>query len=230
MNFFHFKGSTVIYSGLCMIIPLTAYTVINQNWLFQVPLIGLNYRPWRLFVVLCGTPGLLSAILLFFLPESPKFSLAQGDKEGAYQILRKMHRWNNGKNTEFEDFEIREEIESIGSDQRIKNSKKSLLKSVWDQTAPLFKPPYLKSTTLLCLIQFGIYATGNGFFMFFGEIINGMSIKLDSFVDDRAMMCDVINMKTVNMSAIKDDEIDIQVSCEMIFRQKTNEIHLKRMK
>ncbi|XP_055298707.1 synaptic vesicle glycoprotein 2B-like [Sitodiplosis mosellana] len=209
-------GSTVIYSGLCMIIPLTAYSVINQDWQFQIPFIDVNYRPWRLFMVVCGTPGLVSALLLFFLPESPKFVLAQGDREGAYQILRKMHRWNNGEKSEFEDFEIREEIESINSSQGITKSNKSLLKTIWYQTVPLFKPPYLKSTTLLCLIQFGIYATGNGFFMFFGEIINGMSIKLDSFTEDRAMMCDVINMKTVNMSAIKDNEIDLEVCIDKL--------------
>ena len=194
--------------------------MINQDWQLQIPFIDLNYRPWRLFLVVSALPSLLSAVLLFFLPESPKFILGQGDKEGAYQILRKMHRWNNGKKAKFDDFEIREETETIENRQRIIENKKSrfpLLKSVWNQTAPLFKPPYLKSTVLLCLIQFGILSTFNGFFTFFGEIVNGMSVILDSFIDDRVMMCDVISMKTVNASAVAHNQMNSEVSYDMMY-------------
>lgn len=197
-------GSALIFGVSCLLLPLIAWFVINQNWQFYVPLIDITYKPWRLFLIVCSVPGFLAAVALLFLPESPKFVLGQGNSMGAYQILRKMNRWNNGKKSELEVFEIYEEAESIENRRRILETKESrfpLLKSVWIQTAPLFKPPHLKPTLLICIIQFGIYATSNGFYMFFAEILNTMAANLDSFVDQRMPMCDIINMKTANMSA-----------------------------
>lgn len=214
-------GAAIIFGITCMMMPITAWLFINQDWKFQVPYIDLTYKPWRLFLVACGIPGFLSALALTLLPESPKFLLGQGNKEAAYQILEKMNRWNNGKKSKLELFEIHEEADSIEKRQRTLNNKNSrfpLLKSVWDQTAPLFKPPYLKSTILICTIQFGIYSTSTGFFMFFAEILNKMSSNLDNFYDQRISMCDAINMKAGNKSAIGYDVVDNEVSFACVLK------------
>lgn len=208
-------GSALIYGISCLLLPLIAWFIINQDWEFYVPFIGLTYKPWRLFIVVCGIPGLLASILLIFLPESPKFVLGQGNKMEAYEILQKMNRWNNGKENQLELFEIYEETESVENRRRIADSKDSrfpLLKCVWVQTVPLFKPPHLATTLLICTIQFGIYATSNGFYMFFAEILNKMATNLDSFTEQRMDMCDIINMKPVNMSAIQLNDLDNGVS------------------
>lgn len=190
-------GSAIIFGIACGLVPLCAWLVINQ---FNMPYLDITYKPWRLFLVVCGLPGLLAFIILLFLPESPKFVLAQGNKMEAYEILQKMNRVNNGKNSEFDIFELSEEAESIENRQRIldsKNSRVPLLNSIWIQTAPLFKPPHLLSTILICTIQFGIYATGNGFYMFFADILNKMATNV-SLNDQRISMCDAINMKPIN--------------------------------
>lgn len=148
--------------------------------------------------VVCSLPGLLAFVIISFLPESPKFVLGQGNQAGTYEILQKINRINNGKNSQLEFFEIYEEPESIENRQRILKSKTArfpLLTCVWNQTVPLFRAPYLYSTFLICCIQFVAYSTGNGFFMFFTEILNRMGTNLDDFTNQRAMMCDVINMK-----------------------------------
>lgn len=145
--------------------------------------------------------------MVLFLPESPKFLLGQGNKEQAYEILKEMNRINNGKNSEFEAFEINQEVESTENQQRILNCTESrfpLLNSVWIQTAPLFKPPHLISTVLICTIQFGIFATGNGFYMFFADILNKMASNLSSYTNQRISMCEVINMKPLNGTLIAD--------------------------
>lgn len=196
-------GSAAIYSLFYIMVPVIAWAVINKDWQFQVPLIAITYKPWRLFLILCSLPEIIVALIMLFLPESPKFVLGQGKKDEAYQILQKIHRWNNGKQS-MESFEIYEESEAIENRQRIldcQQSKFSLMKSVWIQTAPLFKPPHLWSTILICSIQLVLCATANGFFMFFGQILNKMATSLDSFVDKRMPMCDIINMKPVNLNA-----------------------------
>lgn len=141
-----------------------------------------------------------------FLPESPKFVLGQGDKAGAYEILQKMYRINKGRNAVFDDFEIFEEPESIANRQRILKAKESrfpLLTSIWIQTAPLFRAPFLYSTILICTIQFGIYATSNGFYMFVPEILNKISSTVEIFkFDERIPMCTIINnMEAANVTA-----------------------------
>lgn len=207
-------GAAIIFGISCMMMPTTAWLFINQDWNFQVPFIGLTYKPWRLFLVACGIPGFLAAFALTFLPESPKFLLSQGNKDAAYQILEKMNRWNNGKTSEFELFEIREEDDSIKKRERTINNMNSrfpLLKSVWHQTVPLFKPPYLKTTILICTIQFGIYSTSTGFFMFFAEILNKMSANFDNFYDQRISMCDAINLKPRNMSFIEQEQVSYRI-------------------
>lgn len=116
-----------------------------------------------------------------------------------------MHRINTRKTDGFEVFDIYEELESIENRNRIMESKKSrypLLTSVWIQTAPLFRPPYLFSTILVCTAQFGIYATSNGFYMFFADILNRMATNLDDFTEPRLSMCEAINMKSMNRNAL----------------------------
>lgn len=198
-------ASSVMYGMTLIFVPLTAYLVINQEWQFYIPFINITYKPWRLFIVVCGIPSAASFITLLFLPESPKFILSQGNKEQAYEIIAKMYRINNGKQSEFEIFEIFEEPESVENRQRIlkcRDSRFPLLKSIWIQTAPLFKRPHLFSTALLCFIQFGVFATSNGFYIFVVEILNKMSANLDSFIDQRMSMCDAINMKPINVTTI----------------------------
>lgn len=202
-------GSSVIYGVLCIIMPLVAFGVINQDWQFDVPLIGVTYKPWRLFLVVCSLPGLLSFLIITFLPESPKFVLGQGKQTEAYRILEQMNRINNGKNQPYELFEIYEEPESIENRQRIldsKNSRFPLLASIWNQTVPLFKPPYLFPTILICSIQMPIFATGTGFYMFFAVVLNKMATTIHDNSNERIMMCDIINMKpTLNTTEF--DEI-----------------------
>lgn len=197
--------SAVIYGISCLLLPVIAYFVINQEWQFDIPYIGITYKPWRMFIIVCALPGLISSIILMFLPESPKFVLGQGDKAGAYEIIKKMHRINNGRSAELEDFEIFEEPESIANRQRILKAKESrfpLLTSIWIQTAPLFRAPYLCTTALICTIQFGIYATSNGFYMFVPEILNKISSTVEIFkFDQKIPMCTIINMDAVNATA-----------------------------
>lgn len=203
-NFFHSnqpKGSAIVYSSSCMMIPLAAWAVVNQQWRFEIPIIGIIYKPWRLYLVVCSIPGLISALIMFILPESPKFLLEQGNVTGAQKVLQQINRWNNGEKSEFEEFAVRQKIsaEAIQNPSK-KHDRTPLLTTVWNQTAPLFKPPFLRATIIICMVQFTIYAISNGFFMFLAEILNRMSVNLDSFFDQRMMMCDIINMEPDNGS------------------------------
>lgn len=194
-------GATIVLGIPPLMLPLLAWSIINQDWQYAIPLLNVTYKPWRLFLVACGLPSFLSFLVLLFLPESPKFVLSQGKNEQAYEILQQMNRVNNGKGSELKRFEIIPEAESIENRQLILECKQKsfpFLRSVWIQTAPIFKPPYLSATVLICAVQFGIYATNQGFYMFFMDIINKMAANLDSWTKQRMPMCTAINMKPTN--------------------------------
>lgn len=57
-------------------------------------------QQWRLFTILCGIPSLSSALLITYLPESPKFLHTSGQTMQSLNVLTKMFYWNHGK-TEF---------------------------------------------------------------------------------------------------------------------------------
>lgn len=158
--------TTALIFGISLpLLPLMAIAVINQEWEFDIPLLEITYKPWRLFLVVGSLPALITCIALLFVPESPKFVLGQGFPDEAIQIVRKINRWNNGKKAQLDFGEIYEEDESINNRRRILDCKQSrfpLLTSVWNQTAPLFQRPHLGSMVLLCSIQFCIFYTSTG--------------------------------------------------------------------
>nr|AAQ88395.1 SV2-like protein 2 [Ctenocephalides felis] len=59
--------------------------------------VHFTYNSWRIFLSLCAVPSLIVAVLLFFLPESPKFLLARGKQEEALEIFRGIFHTNTGK-------------------------------------------------------------------------------------------------------------------------------------
>lgn len=58
--------------------PGLGYFILNRTFHFHIPLFDIEYKPWRLYLLLCGLPSLLCAIvMLVFIPESPKFMFSK---------------------------------------------------------------------------------------------------------------------------------------------------------
>lgn len=205
-------GAALIFGIFCILLPVIAWLVINQEWQFYVPIFDINFKSWRFFLIVCGLPSLVSYIALIFLPESPKFTLGQGDQATTIQILEKINRWNNGGSSAKplgieELFEEMETVENRNNLLRSGGKQISLYESLVAQTAPLFSSRYLRTTLLACTIQFGIFATSNGMYMWFPEILNRMANNLDSVTDDRIRMCDVITKSVRNTTEILNDDV-----------------------
>lgn len=157
-------GASFVFGIACFVLPLMAFGIVNQEWQFYIPLLDVVYKPWRLFLVVCSLPALIAGIALMSMPESPKFVLGQGKPEKAIQIIHQVNRWNNGEELDID--ELIEETESIENRQRILKAKENrfpLLTNIWNQTIPLMRPPYLGPTIMICIMQFWIYYTANGY-------------------------------------------------------------------
>lgn len=69
--------ASLVFGIISTAFPMTAYFVINQNWKLAVGFLNFEYKPWRLFVLMCGIPSLICGISFIFLPESPKFCFSK---------------------------------------------------------------------------------------------------------------------------------------------------------
>uniref|UniRef100_A0A182INB7 Major facilitator superfamily (MFS) profile domain-containing protein n=1 Tax=Anopheles atroparvus TaxID=41427 RepID=A0A182INB7_ANOAO len=202
-------GASFVFGVGCILLPLIAWSVINQEWEFTIPLLNIVYRPWRLFLVVCGLPSLVCALALLQFPESPKFLFSRGHEQETIAIVHKMYRWNTGgkgpkltftallQETEAQQTKIRREETA--------NSKSALwlLKQMWQQTAPLFMGTYLKRTAIICVLQFGIYLTSNGMYMFFPDILNRIAELEDRGVV-RTTVCNAVYSTRVDIQLLED--------------------------
>ncbi|XP_058116262.1 synaptic vesicle glycoprotein 2B-like [Anopheles ziemanni] len=197
-------GASFVFGVGCILLPLIAWSVINQEWEFNVPLLNIVYRPWRLFLVVCGLPSLVCALALLQFPESPKFLFSRGHEQETIAIVHKMYRWNTGgKGPKLTFTALLQETEAQQTKvqrEEAANNKSSLwlLKQMWQQTAPLFMGPYLKRTTIICVLQFGIYLTSNGMYMFFPDILNRIAELEDRGVE-RTTVCNAVYATRMNI-------------------------------
>ncbi|XP_017475873.1 PREDICTED: synaptic vesicle glycoprotein 2A-like, partial [Rhagoletis zephyria] len=193
-------GSAFIFGVGSMLMPCIAWLVINQEWSFVIPYLNLNYKPWRFFMVVCGIPGFLCGLALFKIPESPKFLLSQGNEEKTLEILQMMFQANTRRpRDEYPISRVVEDIDHTISPkiQRERNSNAtiSLLSSMWNQTQPLFNREYMRTTVLICSIQFWIFVTSNGMYMWFPHILNSVAEFMNENPGNRTYICQVVYSK-----------------------------------
>uniref|UniRef100_A0A1Q3FNK2 Putative synaptic vesicle transporter svop n=2 Tax=Culex tarsalis TaxID=7177 RepID=A0A1Q3FNK2_CULTA len=184
-------GASFVFGTGCLFLPGIAYLTINNEWEIPVPFLEIIYRPWRLFFVVCSLPGLLCAIALLKFPESPKYMISQGDTDRAIETIHWIHRINSNKKEP--DLQIKRIVRNANTKSAEScKSLYSIMKLVWNQTAPLFMKPYLVRTVLVCFIQFGTYVTAHGMFMFFPGILNQI-VKAQNLGVDSSTICDIVH-------------------------------------
>lgn len=185
--------ASVVYGLFVLIMPINGIAFLNrENWKFFIPILNLNYSAWRIFLFMCSLPSAICAIvMIFFVPESPKFKYAQGDEDGTLQILKKIFKYNTGKPAA--EYEVKTLIKD---DEFLKGSEvnsKGFFYFMWSQTIPLFKSPNLKNTATACFLQFGICVVANGFWTFFPEILNKVSLWTADYPHGSATVCGVLD-------------------------------------
>lgn len=71
-------AASFIYGFACNYLPMLGFLILNRTFHFHIPLFDIEFKPWRFYLLLCGLPSLVSAIiLLIFIPESPKFTFSK---------------------------------------------------------------------------------------------------------------------------------------------------------
>lgn len=152
---------------------------------FVIPVIEMNYSIWRIFLLLCSSLSGIVTFLLFFLPESPKFLLAQEKHDEALKILSNIYRRNKKADSIYP-------VDKIWLDEFLvkrQTERPSFFRQVLQQTSPLFKSPLLFNTLQTSFVMFSLFAASSGFFMWTPDILN----KLLDYKDQNYTVCHVID-------------------------------------
>lgn len=163
-----------------LILQYQKYATESQN----LPLIGLDFAVWRLFLLVCSSLSGTVMLFLFMLPESPKFLLAHEKHDEALKILRDINRQNKKTESAFP-------VQIISLNELLlKKSTEplSFCQQVWKQICPLFKPPLLSYTFQTSFIMFSLFAASSGFFMWTPDILN----KFIDFRQENCTVCEVV--------------------------------------
>ncbi|XP_047026349.1 solute carrier family 22 member 15-like isoform X2 [Helicoverpa zea] len=196
------KYMLLITSAL-MITPalyyITAFLIMKLD--FSIPLLGITYRPWRLLTLIMALPLGLSALLLWFYSESPKFLANVGRNEEAVQVLKRIYVANGHDGDKFA---VKQIYLEDGNKEEVGVFS---LQSLWTQIAPLFKPPLLWKTALLYYLTFVTYIANNSFAIILPTIFNIFFTSYATSAAD-ASFCDLFHLTNTTAA---DDQPEVSV-------------------
>ncbi|KAF7267110.1 hypothetical protein GWI33_019607 [Rhynchophorus ferrugineus] len=176
--------------------------VAGLAWLIIPAEIGFStsyfiYNSWRIFLLVMALPSFVVAILLCFLPESPKYLLTRGKSEEAIAIFKHIYHVNTGNDAE--DYPVKhlilEEEYQRALDKEASEEKRSKLSrtiaSIVDNSKQLFISPILTFTLISITINFTFHIGYYGLMMWFPELFN----RFDEFSrlrpNETASVCQV---------------------------------------
>lgn len=138
---------------------------------------AFTYNSWRIFLLLCAVPSFIVAVLLFMLPESPKFLLTRGRSEEALEIFKHIYSINTGNDKS--DYPVKHLIFDELVNQHITDPKKpmkskykNMLLDIIENSKQLFVSPILKFTLISITINFAFHIGYYGLMLWFPELFN----------------------------------------------------------
>ncbi|XP_022215430.2 synaptic vesicle glycoprotein 2B-like isoform X2 [Drosophila obscura] len=113
------------------------------------------FSSWRLLILLNLLPGIGAFIMLYRLPESPKYYLSVNEDDKAMAVLEKCCRLNKGKDVTLASLGV-----SSVTQPRLRGApiKRNCVARLWYESLPLLQKPYVRNfflTSIAVFVQFG---------------------------------------------------------------------------
>ncbi|GAB0086198.1 synaptic vesicle glycoprotein 2B-like [Sergentomyia squamirostris] len=196
-----------------ILLPATAWAILPQSWTVTVVENVFELHSWHIFLLICAIPSLLGGLLvIFFLPESPKFLMSRGRNDEALVIFQSIFRQNTQKDVH--EYPIKSLIDELrqpevnsssktetvvsGANAAPKSKGCAALKDGLSQIAPMLKRPHLRNCCLVFTIQFGALMSLNTLRLWLPEIFNMIAeynkgSTNDSSTNHMASLCEIID-------------------------------------
>ncbi|XP_026747517.1 synaptic vesicle 2-related protein-like [Trichoplusia ni] len=199
------RGSYMLIMTSVLMLFLLSYVVPGYFILqlkFAYDLVFISITPWRVLTIVMAAPLGISAFLLHFCYESPKFLVNAGQEQKALEYLRKI--WVRNGNCE-NDFLIRRV--TLKEDSKVRDKHINFFKSLWQQTIPLFEPPLLWRTLQLFFLTTVIYSINNSLVMWMPYIVEAFTAGVHTTADKSRSLCNIIMSISSTNATISDDSV-----------------------
>ncbi|GBP07641.1 Synaptic vesicle glycoprotein 2B [Eumeta japonica] len=158
---------------------------------------GFVYNSWRIFLLVMSLPSFLVALLLFLLPESPKFLISQGRHEDALEVFKGIYVMNTGRSREM--YPVKQLLVDDGPHTKLekvepreqKSKMRGMISDIIEHSKDLFMPPILKFTAISITINFTFHIGYYGLMMWFPEMFNRFDKWSQDHHDVEADICQV---------------------------------------
>ncbi|XP_026755209.1 synaptic vesicle glycoprotein 2C-like isoform X1 [Galleria mellonella] len=151
-----------------------AYPTLSLDFELPLPGIAVIFRPWRLLMIVLALPSGIGGVAIYFFYESPKFLAYLERNEEALEVLKSIYEINHRYCKE--DFKVH----SIVLSEDVAKKQTSLLRRIYEQSAPLFRRPLLFRTMQLFYIVAVVYLTNNTSLVWLSHILNLVRLSLEN--------------------------------------------------
>ncbi|XP_066138216.1 solute carrier family 22 member 15-like isoform X2 [Euwallacea fornicatus] len=185
------------------IMPLVSSVILPLN--FDYSLGFMNFRPWNLLMLISTVNPLISFIVFYFLPETPKFLMSIGKNEEALDVLRYVYKLNTRDLKE--NYPITSLIEEVNLEEAAANKKswKEYFYMGWQQVTPLFSKQYRFKVLLVCLIH-GLFLMGiNSLRLYLPQIFQASHDYEVTHNGETPDLCNILEV-TENFSRSNDED------------------------
>lgn len=188
-----------------VVLVAKSWAILAQSWDFVVVEGLFEIHTWSIYLYLCGSWGLLASVQYYFLPESPKFLLAQGKHEEALQILKMIYCTNTGKPPDT--FPVKSLASSSQTMLETKTSAKNkMMKSLIDLKS-LFERPLFSKLVIFCIMTMLNMFAYNTFRLWYPQLSTIIESH-DSEHNTTDSLCSIIdtylNKSVVNVEDVSD--------------------------
>ncbi|XP_075976041.1 synaptic vesicle 2-related protein-like [Anticarsia gemmatalis] len=152
---------------------VATYPTLKLDFAAEIPWLGIVYRPWRLLIIVLALPQGIGAVAMYFFCESPKFLYNSGRQDEALDVLRRIYAVNHrGSKEEYP-------VRALNLDEQTQKKKMSFIKAMYEQSAPLFRPPFLWRSLQMFYIIGVVYITNNSFLVWLPHILNLIRLSME---------------------------------------------------
>ncbi|RVE40563.1 hypothetical protein evm_014787 [Chilo suppressalis] len=170
---------------------------------------GVMFTPWRLLIIVLALPSGIGALAICFFHESPIFLANSGREEEALDVLRSIYAINHRKSKE------EYEVKTLKvKDQCLK--KQSLVRAIYEQSAPLFRPPLLWRTLQLFYIVAVVYITNNSFLVWLAHVMNLVRLAMERSATGN--ICELISHDKIHNANHPQNSTAVSICYMLLYR------------
>ncbi|CAH1176296.1 unnamed protein product [Phaedon cochleariae] len=200
----------IMLSSSNIILPLMAWGILPRKIDFS-PFGIIDYHSWNIYLMICALPPIISGIIYFFMPESPKFLMTIGKNKHALEIFRKVYKINTGKPDHT--FPIKRLVRETYCDEEknIDRTSVNVIREGLNQMKPFLNSPHISRIIIICTNAFLLTMSMNLVKLWLPQIFQASSdYELNHGSNESSDVCSILReLRTTNVTKVEDCKVNL---------------------